>query len=154
MRIVEYNTIYQNDFTEMFLKYFNEDLQYEISEEVFKERLLPLMEKEKLFDIIEILLAIEDGETVGFIIYQIDCEDSDWNKREGWGFVRELYVDKNYRHKSIGSALVGEMEKDLFDVDIYLTSQVDEFWLKNQYEKTDMVDEINEQSIFEKRTTI
>jgi len=43
-----------------------------------------------------------DDKIIGFVNYQIDTLDSDWCEREGWGFIREIYVDKTLRGKGLG----------------------------------------------------
>ncbi len=57
---------------------------------------------------------LKDGETdAGFIIYQTDDIGNDWNLREGWGDVREIYVIPSLRRKGYGKFLLYTAEMKL-----------------------------------------
>ncbi len=68
--------------------------------------------------LLKILLAAA-AEPIGFVIYQTDDIDNDWNFMEGWGDIREIYVAPACRGKGCGSALLAAAENDLGDK-IYL----------------------------------
>lgn len=58
--------------------------------------------------------VLKDGEAfAGFIIYQTDDITNDWNFKEGWGDVRELYVAPEYRKKGYGKFLLYTAEMKL-----------------------------------------
>lgn len=43
---------------------------------------------------------------VGFVIFQTDDMINDWCFKEGWGDVREIYVDGPFRGRGLGKALL------------------------------------------------
>ncbi|HEX3076917.1 MAG TPA: GNAT family N-acetyltransferase [Lachnospiraceae bacterium] len=95
-----------------------------------------------------------NGETVGFICYQIDTDKSDWCEREGWGFIKEIFINRTLRGKNYGVKLVYHAETKLYakGVDhIYLTSdEAGEFWNLCGYRNTGIVSSINHDPIYEK----
>ena len=66
--------------------------------------------KTGLFDV---SVAEVEGSVVGFIIFQIDDLINDWNFKEGFGDVRELYVAPAFRRRGLGSALLSFAENAL-----------------------------------------
>ncbi len=57
---------------------------------------------------------IEDGgQPAGFIIYQIDDIDNDWNFKEGWGDIREIYITPSRRRRGLGKFLLYTAEMKL-----------------------------------------
>lgn len=130
-----------NDFRVMFLDYFINDCGVKYDVEKLKENLinktiLPQYEKELIFiDIVK-----KNEKCLGFIIYQIDQEESDWKERIGSGFIREFYIEKKFRNKGLGSQLLHHAEQNLKELgakEIYLTSQEKDetkiFYIKNGY---------------------
>ncbi|HPK14630.1 MAG: hypothetical protein BWY35_00789 [Firmicutes bacterium ADurb.Bin248] len=81
-------------------------------------------------------LGRTDNEYAGFVIAQIDSSESDWNKREGWGFIRELYVAPAYRKRAMARQLVAVVEQAMHRsgaLQAYLTTPVPDFWRKLGY---------------------
>lgn len=76
-----------------------------------------LLEEYVLADYFAELLSIDligDGKTaVGFVIYQIDDVTNEWNVREGWGDIRELYVSPSFRGKGYAKTLLSAAEDKL-----------------------------------------
>ncbi len=57
---------------------------------------------------------IEDGDSaVGFVIYQTDDIDNEWNFKEGWGDVREIYISPSHRGQGLGKFLLYTAEMKL-----------------------------------------
>lgn len=57
---------------------------------------------------------LHDGESyAGFVIYQIDDITNDWNLKEGWGDIREIYVAPFARGKGYGKFLLYAAEMKL-----------------------------------------
>lgn len=57
---------------------------------------------------------LDDGDdTAGFVIYQIDGIENDWNKRESWGDIREIYLAPPYRGKGYGKFMLYAAEMKL-----------------------------------------
>lgn len=63
--------------------------------------------------LLSIDLIDEDGETVGFIIYQTDSEANEWNFKQGWGDIREIYLLPAHRRKGLGRFLLYSAEMKL-----------------------------------------
>lgn len=78
---------------------------------------LPLVEDYILPDLLAGLLKIDiikDNETfAGFVIYQKDDIDNDWNFKEGWGDIREIYIVPALRKKGLGKFLLYTAEMRL-----------------------------------------
>lgn len=57
---------------------------------------------------------LQDGETyAGFVIYQIDDIGNDWNFKEGWGDIRELYIIPSHRRQGLGKFVLYTAEMKL-----------------------------------------
>lgn len=102
---------------------------------LLSEYLLPDL-KAGLFGV---ALAETDGQTVGFVIYQIDDILNDWNFKEGCGDVREAYVAPAYRRRGAGTALIAFAESALKSdgaTEIYTlpTEESEAFFIKRGYE--------------------
>ena len=97
-----------------------------------------------------------DGVPHGFILYQIDSPKSDWCVKEGYGFIRELYVTADYRNAGYGKALVSHAEHRLTQCGvpgIYLTTDMDEamgFWARMGYSNTGEIYAENNAPVFMK----
>lgn len=58
--------------------------------------------------------VIFEGETLaGFVIYQIDDINNEWNLKEGWGDVREIYISPSFRRQGLGKFLLYSAEMKL-----------------------------------------
>lgn len=67
-------------------------------------------------DLLAGLLSVDmlyDGEAAGFVIYQKDDIDNDWNFLEGWGDIREIYVIPPLRRQGLGKFLLFTAEMKL-----------------------------------------
>ena len=96
-------------FEKLFCDYYAELDCEEDPLPLFNDWLLPDL-KAGLFDVgvLEV-----DGKVVGFVIYQIDDLLNDWNFKEGFGDVRELYVAPPFRRRGLGTALLRFAETSL-----------------------------------------
>ena len=140
-------------FKEMFRDYFINDFKIEISD-IKIDKICPKIAEQSILAITPLDMLLVDNKLVGFICYQIDSSNSDWCEREGWGFIREIYVNTMLRGSKLGSKLVAHAEKMLYSngiKHIYLTSdEADEFWISCGYMKTAKVSDINHDPIYEK----
>lgn len=140
-------------FNEMFSTYFRDDFKIEISDtkmEVICSEIADRVTSENAW--MDMLLV--DSNLAGFIYYQIDNPKSDWCEREGWGFIREIYIKNDLRGKGLGTKLVAHVENELYNKgvrDIYLTSdEMGQFWNFCGYKKTKKLSDINHDPIYEK----
>lgn len=143
-------------FTEMFCIYFRNDLNIEITDNE-AEKVCSKIARYSISGIISLDVLFYDRKMAGFIIYQIDTPSSDWCKREGWGFIREIHVNQDLRKKGLASLLVIRAEKILYNKGvkhIYLTSDTtsmaQKFWISCGYKKTGKICEVNHCPIYEK----
>ena len=84
-----------------------------------------------------------DEKPAGFINFQDDNPSSDWTEKEGWGFIRELYIVDEFRGNDYGALLV-DYAKNRFKLagpkSMYLTSEKNnKFWLDYGFEETDEI---------------
>ena len=97
------------DFKALFKEYYNEldcgeDIDHLLDEYVLADYLAGLIKIDVLFE----------GETLaGFAIYQIDDIDNEWNLKEGWGDVREIYISPSFRRQGLGKFLLYTAEMKL-----------------------------------------
>ncbi len=146
-----YEDLYR--FNEMFSTYFREDFKIEISDAKINVICSEIAESvARKITWMDMLLV--DSNLAGFIYYQIDNPESDWCEREGWGFIREIYIKSNMRGRGLGTKLVAGAEKELYNKGvryIYLTSdEMGQFWNFCGYKKTDKLSDINHDPIYEK----
>ncbi|GGH21722.1 GNAT family N-acetyltransferase [Paenibacillus segetis] len=141
------------DFKGMFGDYFRNDFNIEISDIKLDAICLEIADN-SVSEITPVDLIIVHEELVGFICYQIDNPNSDWCEREGWGFIREIYINRRFRGEGLGAKIVAHAEKELYAKGvehIYLTSdEAGEFWSLCGYEKTGKFSDINHDPIYEK----
>lgn len=124
-------------FEKLFCDYYSELDCEDDPLHLFNEYVAPDL-KAELF---RVGVAVEDGEVVGFVIFQIDDVINDWNFKEGCGDVREIYVAPAQRKKGLGRALLqyAEAELNLSGADEIYTLPVEEsekFFLKCGYADT------------------
>ncbi len=142
-------------FKDLFCDYFDE-LKCDIPKDVLVTRVLDgLILEEYKNGILFIKIIKNNSMVTGFIIYQVDSEKSDWNKRPGWGFIREFYIIPSYRNTGLGSKMLDKIETHLKMIGvekIYLTSdeneQTKKFYLKNGYFDELEIDEVRECKLF------
>lgn len=147
-----------DEFRVMFLDYFINDCGVEYDKDKLKENLInKTILSQYETGLIFIDIAKQDKKCLGFIIYQIDQEESDWKERIGSGFIREFYINSKYRNQGLGSKLLNHAEQNLKKLgvkDIYLTSQEKDetkmFYIKNGY-TTNHSKAKNQEEYFEKK---
>ena len=91
-----------------------------------------------------------DGNPVGFVMYRVDHPESDWCEKEGFGFIREMYIRKDQRKHGYGKMLANHSENELKKLSVpyvYLTSSNDAFWLGVGYTDTGEVCDKNNLNI-------
>lgn len=96
-------------FEKLFAKYYAELDCDDDTKHLVDEYILP--------DLLSGLICIDllkDGDVFsGFVVYQIDDIDNEWNFKEGFGDVREIYVAPSSRGKGYGKFLLYTAEMKL-----------------------------------------
>ncbi len=145
MIIKKYEETMQQDLLKMLITYLNDDLKCDWKERFIEKRIFKLFEEKWREEVVFIDVIEEDNQLVGFAIYQIDTPQSDWCKKQGWGFIREVYVQKEYRGLGYGYKLAKEVEQVFCEKnikDVYLkTDDAILFWEKCNYVDIGEVDE-------------
>lgn len=98
----------QKDFEWLFRDYYKELGVNENCTLLFKDYIIP--------DVLAGLTRIdvlEEDKPCGFVMYQIDEINNDWNFKEGWGDIREIYVAPSYRRRGYGKFLLYTAEMKL-----------------------------------------
>ena len=96
-------------FEQLFKEYYAELGCADNTAHLVDEYIIPDM----LASLLRIDIISEDGEICGFAIYQIDDIDNEWNLKEGWGDIREIYVIPSRRRKGLGRLLLYTAEMKL-----------------------------------------
>lgn len=142
MTIIDYTNAFQSQFEDLIIDYFAE-LGDIAPADVLREKLLPFIRRQLDSEIIRISLITDERGPMGFSVYQIDQETSDWCKRPGWGFIREFYIAPPYRKLGYGARLAAGTERRLREmgaVQLYLTSGSGAaFWQKCGWRLTEEI---------------
>lgn len=139
-------------FEGMFTQYYGElgcedDCGHLLKEYVLPDLLAGLLHVDLLND--------EDG-FCGFVIYQIDDITNDWNFKEGWGDVREIYVAPEKRRQGLGKFLLYTAEMKLKESGaqkcyVLPNENSEKFFTACGYEKTDGFCADLDCNVFEKK---
>ncbi|MCL2342821.1 MAG: GNAT family N-acetyltransferase [Firmicutes bacterium] len=153
IKICAYSNSDYAAFQKMLCTCFWQDYKIPRTEEQL-ERWQNMLIRQASAEIVFIDLLTADGEAQGFILYQIDSPESDWCIKEGYGFIRELYVAADFRRSGHGKALAVHAETRLRQrgvPGIYLTTdEAMEFWAKMGYRDSGEVCSENDGRIFVK----
>ena len=101
--------VLKDKFAEMFEAYYKELGCDEDGRHIAEEYIIP----DLLAGLLKIDILREDGEAAGFVIYQKDESANDWNFKEGWGDVREIFVLPSRRRQGLGKFLLYTAEMKL-----------------------------------------
>ncbi|WMM26799.1 GNAT family N-acetyltransferase [Tissierella sp. MB52-C2] len=141
-------------FVNMFNSYFLDDFQIKLQYSKIEEICFDIIERVKKQVIFLDLIKV-NNKSIGFIIYQIDSPKSDWCQKEGFGFIREIYIEKELRKQGLGKLLVAHAEQSLKDKnveEVYLTSDNNAaFWNQCGYTLTHETGYRNEDPIYIKK---
>jgi GNAT superfamily N-acetyltransferase len=143
----------QTVFENLFLDYFFTDYKIILSEAQLIEicgDIIQLVKAGSSF----LDLLFTDDRPIGFILYQKDSLDNEWCAKEGWGFIREIFVSRCFRKRGYGKHLVTSAEQKLKGLSVpgvYIALEDNpDFWLKRGYVETDEIYEKNDGFIFVK----
>ena len=109
IKISPLSDLTKTEFETLFSSYYKELGCEDDTAHLTEEYILP--------DLLAGLISIDilrDGETyTGFVIYQIDDIENEWNFKEGWGDIRELYIIPSHRRQGLGKFLLYTAEMKL-----------------------------------------
>ena len=121
----------------MLITYFSDDLGVTASEEKIIDQVVNVIYKHWVAGNCLIAIVTQNDTPIGFAQYQIDTPQSDWCRKEGWGFLREVYIDKSCRKQGLGMQLARYCEDKLYQqgvTNLYLTADdAIAFWEKLGY---------------------
>ena len=138
VRVFPLNDKYSDQFGKMFADYYEELGCDENAAHLVDEYILP----DLLAGLLRIDIMEEDGVVCGFCIYQKDEPGNEWNFKDGWGDIREIYISADRRRKGLGRFLLYTAEMRLKEAgvqNIYALPDSDavDFFAACGYELTD-----------------
>ncbi|MDE7167407.1 MAG: GNAT family N-acetyltransferase [Clostridia bacterium] len=99
----------QKEFEKLFAEYYSELDCGEDVPHLLEEYILP----DLLAGLIKIDILKDGDAYAGFVIYQKDDIDNEWNFKEGWGDIREIFVAPSHRRQGLGKFLLYTAEMKL-----------------------------------------
>ena len=146
-----YDKLYEKEWRDVFAQYWIYITHNKVNEEQIKscqDYILKQVLENKVF----MSLCFNNNKVIGFSIFQIDNQNSDWEKFSGYGFIREFYILSNQRRKGYGNKLAQHTIKSLFSKgakNIYLDTDKDakDFWIKCGFLSTGKFDKDNSNEI-------
>ena len=102
IKVTPLNDTCKDEFARLFGLYYRELDCADDTAHLIDEYILP----DLLAGLIKIDMLSEEGKYIGFVIYQKDDIDNDWNKKEGWGDIREIFIIPPLRRKGYGKFLL------------------------------------------------
>lgn len=109
IRVFPLKDTYKSSFEKLFKDYYAELDCPDDTAHLVDEYIIPDM----LASLLSVDLLEEDGEVCGFVIYQIDDINNEWNLKEGWGDIREIYISPSRRGQGLGKFLLYAAEMKL-----------------------------------------
>ncbi len=106
LHVTALNERSRDEFCRLFDSYYKELDCDDDTAHLLDEYVLP----DCLAGLIRIYMIYENDEAAGFVIFQIDDIDNDWNLKEGWGDIREIYISPSHRRKGLGKFLLYSAE--------------------------------------------
>ncbi|MCD8040850.1 MAG: GNAT family N-acetyltransferase [Clostridia bacterium] len=100
---------YAEKFKDMFMVYYLELGCEENGAHLAEEYVIPDM----LAGLLRVDIIEEDGNICGFCIYQTDSKENEWNFKEGFGDIREIYIESDCRKKGLGKFILYTAEMKL-----------------------------------------
>ena len=97
------------EFTALFKCYYAELGCTDDTQRLVEDYIIP----DLLAGILKIDMLHDGKSFIGFVIYQIDDIDNDWNFKEGWADIREIYVAPFARKQGYGKFLLYTAEMKL-----------------------------------------
>lgn len=111
IKVTPLNDTCKDEFARLFGLYYRELDCADDTAHLIDEYILP----DLLAGLIKIDMLSEEGKYIGFVVYQKDDIDNDWNLKEGWGDIREIFVEAPCRRKGYGKFLLFTAEMKLME---------------------------------------
>ena len=142
IKVTPLTDLQTENFTALFKCYYAELGCADDAEQLVQEYVLP----DLLAGLLHVDLLYDGGGCIGFVIYQKDDIDNDWNYKEGWGDMREIYVAPFARGRGYGKFLLYTAEMKLKDAGAdraycLPAENAAEFFTACGYSRTDEYDE-------------
>ena len=99
----------KDEFAKLFKDYYAELDCADDTDHLVDEYIIPDM----LAGLLHVDLIEDGGQVCGFAVYQIDDIDNEWNFKEGWGDIREIYITPAHRRQGLGKFLLYTAEMKL-----------------------------------------
>ena len=96
-------------FQKLFKQYYAELDCADDTDHLVDEYIIP----DLLAGLLHIDLLSDNENIEGFVIYQIDDIVNEWNLKEGWGNIREIYISPSHRRNKLGKLLLFTAEMKL-----------------------------------------
>ena len=109
LKISPLSDLTKKQFETLFSSYYQELGCEDDTAHLVEEYILP----DLLAGLISIDILQDGDEYAGFVIYQIDDIENEWNFKEGWGDIRELYISPSHRRQGLGKFLLYTAEMKL-----------------------------------------
>lgn len=109
VKVTPLNETMKEEFEKLFLKYYSELGCGEDAKGLIDECIIP----DLLCGLIKIDVLFNREEVAGFVIYQVDDINNEWNVKEGWGDIREIYLTPSARGQGLGKFLLYTAEMKL-----------------------------------------
>lgn len=109
IKVSPLNDLSEEIFKKLFTDYYSELGCDDDCKHLLDEYIMP----DLLAGLIKIDMLQENGEYAGFAIYQTDGIENDWNFKEGFGDIREIYVVPSLRRRGLGKFLLYTAEMKL-----------------------------------------
>lgn len=151
IKVTPLNDTCKDEFCRLFGLYYRElDCDDDVLE-LTEEYILP----DLLAGLIKIDMLSEGGDYIGFIVYQLDDIDNEWCLKEGWGNIREIFVEAPNRGKGYGRFLLFTAEMKLRESGAEQAyclpyERAEAFFTACGYEKTDEYNEELDCRVFRK----
>lgn len=140
MQIEQFTANHRAAFEDMFVDYFVNDFGAPMTPDVIREQICPKLITSSERGISPLLIALQDDKPIAFVSFQVDSEQSDWNDKPGWGFIRECYVRPELRGHGVGrilSDIACASLREAGATDAYLTTEdAFDFWEKAGWTRT------------------
>ena len=152
LKISPLSDLTKKEFEVLFSSYYQElgcedDTAHLINEYILPDLLAGLIN-------IEIL---QDGDTyAGFVIYQTDDINNEWNFKEGWGDIREMYIIPSHRRQGLGKFLLYTAEMKLKESGVNKSyclpsEESEKFFIACGYERTEGYNAELDSIVYEKQ---